>query len=512
MNLSVIIFDIVSGKRSVIINEIDADSIGVLLNDRVKITYNNKTVVAIVETSRTLVPEGKIAFYRDVSDTLGVRQGDIVEMNYEPLPKSVVYIRKKMAGEKLTESEIRSIVVDVVSSDLSDLEIASFLLASYYKGMDLDEVKALTTSMVDTGDKLSLEGHIVDKHSIGGVPGNKVSLLIVPIIASTELLIPKSSSKAITSPSGTADTMAVFANVKFSLNEIKNIVTKTHGCIVWGGALNLAPADDLLIRIENPLKIDPKGQMLASIMSKKLAAGAKTMVLDIPVGRGTKVNDLMEGEKLGNEFIDLGRSLGINVRVGITYGGQPVGRAIGPALEAREGLQSLIEPANASMSLVSKSTALAGILLEATGVAGRGQGSTAAMQLLTSGKALQKFRDIIEAQGGNPKIKPDDIPVGDHTYKLTADADGYITLVDNTSIADIARAAGAPYDKGAGLVIYQKQGYKVKAGDVLIKIFAERTTRLTEAIALANSRPPVMIEGMLLKSYPDLGGSESGPS
>ncbi len=502
MKFNTVVLDVKAGKKSIVINEDDANETGLELNERARLTADGKSIVCITETTRTLVKRGTVAIYRDVAETLGIESGGYVDVTYESSPKSVEFIRKKIVGEKLSENEINGIIQDLISNELSDLDIASFLFSVYYRGFDIEEIRNLTMAMLNSGETLELSGFVVDKHSIGGVPGNKVSLLIIPIVASTDLYIPKTSSRAITSPSGTADTMSVLANVKFSLKEIKEMVENTHGCIVWGGALNLAPADDMLIRVENPLRINPRGLMLASVMAKKLGVGAKIVALDIPMGRGTKVADMVDGEKLARDFVELGKSLGINVRAGLTYGGQPVGRAIGPALEAREALSALINPNSASMSLLSKSASLTGIILEASGISQQGDGYNAAMDILKSGKALLKMREIVEAQGGNPNVKPDDLPIGTYKHEVVAESDGYVTLVDNESIVQIARASGTPIDRGAGVILHQKQGYKVKKGDVLFEIYAERSSRLSDAVNLATYSPPVMLEGMLLKSYP----------
>jgi AMP phosphorylase len=297
--------------------------------------------------------------------------------------------------------------------------------------------------------------------------------------------------------------MSVLANVKFSIDEFKKIVLKVGGAIVWGGALNLAPADDVFIRVEQPLKIDPKPQMLASIMAKKSSEGISYLVLDIPTGKGAKVANVEQARSLAGDFIELGRRLGITVKCGITYGGQPIGRAVGPALEAREALLALEHPDEASKSLVGKSIALAGILLEMTGLAGKGNGQDVAMDILRSGKAIKKFREIIECQGGNPSIKSEEIPIGKYVHKIISESDGYVTLVDNDVINSIARAAGAPIEKGSGVLIYAKQGYKVEKGQLLMEILAERATKLQEAVAICNYMKPLLVESMLLSTIPE---------
>lgn len=498
------VLDVTSGRRSVVLNDLDARSMSFLLSDRVVIKHDGATVTGIVETSHALVARGSIGIYRDFAKSLGASTGDPIEIEPAPLPKSIQFIKKKIMGETLKPEEIAAIVQDVVSYNLSDLEIASFLFASHYNQMNMDEVEALTRAMVSTGDRLELPGTVVDKHSIGGVPGNKISLLVVPIVAASGLMIPKTSSRAITSPAGTADTMGVLAEVNFKLEEVKAIVMKHNGCIVWGGSLNIAPADDIFIRVEYPLRIDPRSQMLASIMAKKCAVGARHMVLDVPAGRGAKVSTIQDAERLATTFIELGRRLDVQVKCGITYGGQPVGRAVGPALEAREALSALSSPNDVSKSLVLKSASIAGLLLESTGRTPRGGGTAAALEVLQKGRALQKFLDIVEAQGGRRSVKVDDIPVGGQTYEVRSPSDGYVTLVDNQGIIDVARAAGAPQEKGAGVVLFAKQGYKVSRGDVLFEIYAERASKLSEAVSLAEARVPVLVEGMLLKEVPEV--------
>ncbi|MDW7971264.1 MAG: AMP phosphorylase [Nitrososphaerota archaeon] len=501
------IIDIITGEKGVVLNEADAKSMMLKLNDRVRINKCEETtkgicesVICFVEITKTLVQQGEIGVYRDLLKELPISDGEELEVNLAPTPLSVEYIKKKMKGQKLDKSEIIQIVRDVVSHSLSPLEIAAFLMAEEYVGMDMDEIENLTRAMVETGTIIDFEEPVVDKHSIGGVPGNKVTLLIVPIVAAAGLKIPKTSSRAITSPSGTADTMEVLAPVEFSTGELKRMIKRVGGYIAWGGSLNIAPADDIFIKVEHPLSIDPHPQMLASIMAKKLAMGIKTLVMDIPVGKGAKVDSFEEARKLSNDFIELGERLGIKVKCGITYGGQPVGHTVGPALEAKEALETLM--GNGPNSLIEKSTALAGILFEMTRITTKGNGQALAKEILRSGSAYQKMREIIEAQGGNPNIKPEEIPLGEKKYVLLAPTDGYISNISNSSINAIARAAGAPLDKGAGVKLYAKMGYAVKKGDIIIEIYAERYPKLKEAIDLATRSPPFMIEGMLLEEIP----------
>jgi AMP phosphorylase len=374
-------------------------------------------------------------------------------------------------------------------------------MSEQYQGMDDDELLWLTRAIAETGTRIDFEKPVYDKHSIGGVPGNKVSLIIVPIVAASGLLIPKTSSRAITSASGTADTMSVLAPVEFSAQELRKIAAKINGAIVWGGGLNLAPADDAFITVEYPLQLDPEPQMIASILAKKLAVGTDFLVLDVPTGEGAKIATSEEAHRLGNRFIELGAKLGIRIKCGVTYGGQPVGHAVGPALEAKEALQTL--EGTGPTSLVEKSTALAGMLLEMAGKATKGSGQQIAKELLQSGRALKKMKEIIEAQGGDPNIKSERITIGAHKQSVRAPADGYVTHVSNAAINQIARATGAPNEKGSGVVLYLKRGNKIAKGEPILDIFAERQTKLEEAYSLVAKLQPITIEGMLLEEIPE---------
>ncbi|RLG48271.1 MAG: AMP phosphorylase [Thermoproteota archaeon] len=489
------------GRRLVLINEKDATSQGMRMNDRVKVEHKKRRASAFLSISGSHVEPGVAALSQEVMEILEVEEGDIIALSLSGRPPSFSYIKKKMEGQKLLPEEIRSIIEDAVNYNLTDLEIAAFLLSQEFYGMSMDEIEALTKAMVETGERIDFGRPAFEKHSIGGVPGNKVSLLIVPIVASLGVLIPKTSSRAITSPTGTADTMEVLAPVEFTADEFREIALKVGGAIVWGGRLGLAPTDDIFIRVEHPLGIDPRGQMLASIMSKKLATGTKALVIDIPTGKGAKVENVEEAELLSSQFVELGRRFGVRVQCGITYGGQPVGHAIGPALEAKEALEAL--QGKGPASLIEKSTSLAGMLLEMAGVTTRGSGKELAEEVLASGKALKKMREIIEAQGGNPGVKPEDIPLGQYTTEIRAPCDGYVTDVDNHSIKEIALAAGAPAEKGAGVLLHAKVGYKVEKGDPLMTIYAERESKLTEAYNVAMRTKPITVEGMLLRRIPD---------
>ena len=465
------------GKLVALLNKEDAEDLGISSLERVRIARGNKEAIAIVNTATKLIERGTIGIYEEVRAALGVEAEEEVDVEIAPLPRSVHFIRNKLRQRKLTYEEILEIIKDMVRGNLSEIEIASFVTALHIFGLDLDEATSLSRAMVETGSTLEIDKHpIVDKHSIGGVPGDKTTLLVVPIVAAAGLTIPKSSSRAITSAAGSADRVEVLMPVSLSIDEMKRVVEKTNGCMVWGGSLNLAPAGDMFVRIEHPLSIDPL--LLPSIMSKKKAVNAELLVLDIPTGRGTKVKTIGDAELLAKDFMELGRRLNIKVQCAITYGEQPVGYTIGPALEAQEALSVLMGERYVP-DLIDKATDIAGMLLEMSGAK---NGKTLAMEILKSGKAEKKLREIIEAQGGNPEIKPEDIHIGEETFTVRSKKEGYLLWINNASLVELARLAGAPKDKGAGVRLHKKIGDVVKKNDPLFTIHAERDIKLQRAI------------------------------
>ena len=502
MNLILNIIDI--STPFLLLNDNDARHIGVLEGDRATIT-NTKTkhsITAPVSITKTLVDSGTAAVSRGSNEILEAEKGDEADIRVAPRPDSIEFIRKKMDGGKFTRQETATIISDMTANVLSPSEITAYITAAYINGLDMDEVEYLTREMVASGDQITFSRKpIVDKHSIGGVPGNKITLLVVPIIAAAGLLIPKTSSRAITGAGGTADLMEALAPVAFSASEIKTMTEKAGGVIVWGGATNIAPADDKIITYEYPLKIDARGQMLASIMAKKMAVGSDTCVVDIPVGPGTKISDENEGRVLANELIELGHRIGIRVECAITYGGSPIGRNIGVNLEVSEAM-SILEGKHGANSLILKSASIAGIALEMTGKAGRGAGSDLALDLIRKGKALKKMQDIIEIQGGDPKVKSTDFPTGEHVFEVPSPSDGYVVSIKNRELINIARAAGSPMDHGAGLHLHKKPGEFVKRGETILTIYADRGWRLTSAVQEARTSMPLLVEGMLLERVP----------
>jgi thymidine phosphorylase len=394
---------------------------------------------------------------------------DVRVAQAEP-PGSMDAVRRKIGGERLGAEDYRAITRDIAESRYSKMEMAAFLVATGQNGLDRDEVLLLTQAMLETGVRIHWnEPLVADKHCIGGIPGNRTSPLVVPIVAAHGLLIPKTSSRAITSPAGTADTMEVLAKVEVVPETLDKLVRLERGCLAWGGTTRLAPVDDMLISVERPLGIDSQGQMVASILSKKLAAGATHLLLDIPVGPTAKVRHMRDAMQLRKLFEYVGDRLGIHLEVVITDGRQPIGRGIGPVLEVRDVVRVLQNDPEAPIDLREKSLRLAGRIIEFDPDVRGGYGYAIAREILESGRALAKFDRIIEAQGRQAAK----FGLGKLTFDVCAERSGTVTEIDNFFLAQAARLAGAPMSKGAGVDLFKKLGDTVAQGDILYRIHAE---------------------------------------
>lgn len=497
MKLKVKILDIDALKPVVVLNEEDAKELGCYPSDRISITADGNTETVIMNTTETSLKRGEIGIFDEVQRSLKIKDGDIVEIRTTSRPKSIEYIRKKLDNKKLNAHEIRTIVSDIVDNNLSDIELSAFVTATYIYEFDMQETIDLVHAMVETGQQIDFGGGVIDKHCIGGVAANRTTMLIVPILTAGGLIMPKTSSRAITSAAGTSDTMEVLCDVSFNSGEIREIVRKTGGCMVWGGAINLAPADDKIIKVEYPLSIDPDSQMLASVMAKKKSVGSDYLIVDIPVGKGAKIKTWEEGKEIAYNFINIGKNLDIVVKCLITDGNSPIGSGIGPCLEAVDVLTALENKGDrGTRDLVNKSLDMAAAGFE---LAGKPNGRAIAERILTSGAARKKMMQIIEAQGGDPDIKICDIPVGDKTYIVKSERKGNLRRIDNKWINMVARAAGAPKDKGAGVYLHVSVGDVIKVNDPLFTIYAEKESKLDSAIEIANKLKPLRIGGVILE-------------
>jgi AMP phosphorylase len=489
--------EITAGSKIIVLNEQDALENDLYASHRVILKTKNKEAIALIDLSSDIVKRGEVLLFSDIAEELGVEEGELIEIKHMQRPASIEFIKKKMEGQPLKADEIKTIMKEVVENRLSEAELASFITSVYIRGLNIDEIVGLTEAIVQTGQQLKLGVKpIADKHCIGGVAGNRTTMVIVPIIAAAGIYIPKTSSRSITSAAGTADTMETLCNVSFNIEEMKEIVLKAKGCVVWGGALNLAAADDKLIKIRNPLSLDPEGVLLASILAKKKSVGSEYVLIDIPIGRGAKIVEKNDAKALAEKFITIGKRLKMNISVLITDGSEPIGKGIGPSLECIDVLTVL--NGGGPTDLKEKSCYLAGAILEMTKKAKPGQGKAIAEKILSSGKALEKFREIVELQGGKPNIKISDVPTAKYVYEVKSEKTGQVFHIDNKMISKIARAAGAPQDKTAGVYLCCERGDKINVGDTLFEIHSNSEAKLDFAIKALEGWNPIELRKVVL--------------
>ena len=460
---------------------------------KVDVLVNGSQIVASVLIADGIEGLGphEIGITQPALHRLNVKPGDHAHISVAPGAPSLDAVRAKIRGEELSHKDIRAVVEDLAAHRYSDMEVAAFLIASA-SFMTTSEVLNLTSCMAEAGSRLDWKRPIVvDKHCIGGIPGNRTTMIVAPIVAAHGLTIPKTSSRAITSPSGTADTMEVLARVELTEDEMRDVVDRCNGCIVWGGHVNLSPADDVLIAVERPLSIDTPEQMVASILSKKIAAGSTHLLIDMPMGPTAKIRSSIHGQRVRKLFEFVASRLGLMAEVVVTDGSQPIGNGIGPALEARDVLSVLDNAAGAPADLREKSIRLAGLLLEHDPHLPGGQGEQRARELLKNGEARKALDRMIEAQGPPPRPAP----VGSLAYEAVAAKDGIVTAIDCFRIARIARLAGAPNDPGAGIDLLRKAGEPVRKGEPLYRVHGLDQSDFAAAREAAEEEPGYSIGG-----------------
>ncbi len=482
--LKVKLLKLSAGRPVVILHKKFAEKSSLHVNDRVYIERRGKRIAAVVDIATGFLKQNEIVVSTEVSTAMKLKEDILIDIEPATRPKSLELIQKKLSCKKLSRKEFEEIIRDVVKNALTEAEIAYFVSAVYKCGMSMKEIAYMTKAIVDTGKRLNLKGKIVDKHSVGGVPG-RTTPIVISICSSAGLLIPKTSSRAITSPAGTADAMETICKVDFTIPEIKKILRKTRACLVWGGSLNLAPADDRIIRVEKLLNLDPEAQLLASIIAKKLAVNAKYVLIDIPYGKNAKVNK-KEAKNLERKFKKLAKHFNIKIACSLKKVEEPLGNGIGPALEISDVIK-VLKREDSCHKLEERSLELAGKLFELTGKAKKGQGLKLARQLLDSGKALEKFREIVKAQKG--KVK--EIKKAKYKKDIKATKNSKIKEIKIQELNTLARIAGCPLDKAAGLYLHKHVGEEVKKGQTILTIYAESQIELKEAVKYYKRVKPI---------------------
>ncbi|MBS0535992.1 MAG: thymidine phosphorylase family protein [Proteobacteria bacterium] len=461
---------------------------------RIEVSNGERSIRASVHVvdDAGLLDVCEIGLSRSAFEALGLPEGTAVHIERTPSPESAEALRAKLRGEELSDGQIGTLIGDMVEGRYPDREMAAFLVAAT-RGLTDREVVALARTRAEFTARLAWdEPMVVDKHSMGGIPGSRITMIVVPLVAAHGLAIPKTSSRAITQAAGTADAMETLARVDLSAAEVRRVVEQARGCVAWNGKLNHSAVDDVMNAITRPLGLDSTRWSVASILSKKLAAGSTHVIIDLPYGPQTKLKTHQEAAELGALFERIGRGLGLVVEAHATNGERPIGRGVGPALEARDVFAVLGNDPEAPNDLRDKALFFAGrILAWDPAVGSEKAGQARARELLASGAAGAALERIIEAQGRrHPPVAP-----GPHTRVVTGDRSGVVTGVNGWAIAGIARRAGAPNDLSSGLDLVRAVGDAVKAGEPLYVIHARSESDAAAAAALAQAAHGYSISG-----------------
>lgn len=475
------LLDILSGGPEAFLHPDDAGGLGVRPLDRIRIRVQETGAEfpAVVNVSPSVVQRGAIGLSKELAARMRLPANASLTARPAPRPASVEAIRRKIDGKELAATDMAAVIHDIAGGHLTPVELTSWAVAVHTRGLTVDETVACVQAMVDTGERITWNGApIYDVHSIGGVPGNKYAPIVVSIVAAAGLKIPKTSSRAISSACGTADFMEVLAPVAFDAAHLRSITDSVGAVLAWGGGVALAPADDEIIKVEYPLGIDPPAQIVASVLAKKVAMGVTKVLIDLPCGPGAKAHDRRAAEDMVRQFTQVGARLGLEVRCEVTNGSRPLGHAIGPVLEAREML-GVLESGQGPRDLVDKACRLAGLLLEMGGKAEVGKGQAQAQGLLQSGAAHRKFLDIVAAQGGRA-VRSSQLAAGPHAFEA-ASVSGSRFELGNADLVAIARAAGSPHSKGAGILLLGDVGEPMTAGQPAFRVYAETAGHLANA-------------------------------
>ncbi len=463
---------------------------GFAAHARVRLQSGERRIIAtLYQIDSDLIGLDDIALSESAWHRLQVSEGDHVHIAHPQPLDSLGLVRGRIYGKRLGREDMHRIIADIAAGRYADVHLAMFLTAMATLTPDDDELIHLTEAMVNAGERLRWDRPVIaDKHCVGGLPGNRTTPLVVAIATACGLWMPKTSSRAITSPAGTADTMETLAPVDLDLGRMREVVEKEGGCVAWGGAVRLSPVDDMLIRVARLMDLDAEGQMVASVLSKKIAAGSTHLVLDIPVGPTAKVRTQQEAEELSRRLRSVAAAFGLNLRIVMTDGSEPVGRGIGPALEARDLLAVLSNDDDQPLDLRRRAVRLAGALLELTENAAEGEGERMAEQALADGRAWSKFQAICNAQGGQREP-----PLAKLRQEMNAASEGEVVSIDNRRLARVAKLAGAPAAPAAGLEILVKLGDHVDVGQALYTIHAETAGELNYAREFAETNGIIKI-------------------
>ncbi|MFA7298809.1 MAG: thymidine phosphorylase [Candidatus Absconditabacterales bacterium] len=474
------IIDIHEGENlEVLINEQDAWEEGITSMDKVSLIYDNKEFVFDVSLSSHLVQRGEVGIFEDIREKYKMKAGQFVTVSFtKNSSESLDALKKGLNGKRLNKKEIFAIMKDISNNRFTDILTTYFSAMGFFFPSKDEDLYRMAEAMAKTGEMLHFPGIVADKHCMGGVSGNETTMIMIPLLTSLGIKMPKTFSKAITTPAATGECVSVLMDISFSKKEIEDLVKKNNCCLVRGGGLDLAPADEKLIKVAYPLSMQSYSRTIVSIMAKKYAMGINHSLIDIPVGPSAKVPDMKTAKRLKKKYLYVGKKLGMKMTVEITDALQPIGSGVGAVMQVREVLRVLQQHEKRPMDLEQKAIHLCAKIIELVGMAKGKDAEKLAYGQLISGKARAMMQKIISAQHGDPKVKSEGLKLAKIQKDIVAEKSGKVKGIDMKVLNVAARTLGSPLDLQAGLYLHKKLGDVVKKGEVIYTMYANDESKI----------------------------------
>ena len=477
----VISFDIQNWSwHIVMLNSEQAADYWIKDDDKISLIRKWEEFVVDVVLTDKYVRANEIGVTNDFLAEYPIMQWDTVLVSFvKNNPLSMQAIRKKLLWKKISDEEIDAIIEDIKEKKIHDLVLAYYVATSFFYKSDVHELAYTTKATAYSWDMYRFPWIVAWKYCIWWVPGNETTLVVIPILASLWLTVPKSFSKAITSPAATGECVNVLMDIEFDKQEVIRITDKVWACLVWNEKLNLAPVNDRIIKVSAPLWMEPYARMISSIMAKNYAMWINHCLIDIPMWPTAKVATLSDARRVAKRFKEIWEYLGIKMDVQITDGKQPIGKWIWACLQAREALRILQQHSERSKDLEDKCIFLASRLLLLCGVADSMENAQKlAIAQLKNWEARKKLQEIIKAQNWNPNIKSEDIELGKFSYDVVAQKDCVIKKVDMKLLNTMVRWLWAPKEYRAWIYLHKKLWDKVKKWQVIYTMYSPSENKM----------------------------------
>ena len=482
---------------NIVLNDKQALGFWISADEKVTITRSNweNFVADIVVSSK--VWAGYIGIFENTLERFPLEKWEVVSVEIAQ-SSSIANdaIRKKMKWLPISYDEMYAIIKDISEGKLSEVMATYYVASSFFYPTTDEEMYLTAKAMAECGVMFKYPKWeiIADKHCIGGVPWNETTMIMIPTLASLGIKMPKNFSKAITSPAATWECVNVLMDINFDKEGIEKLIKDVNCCLVRGWGLDLAPADDKLIKVQYPLAMQSRAKVVSSIMAKKYAMWVTHSLIDIPVGPTAKVTTMEEALDWKQKFEYVGKKLGMKMTVQITPANEVIGNWVGANLQVREVLRVLQQHQNRPKDLEEKAMKLTWKIIEIVGLAKGKEAIELAKKQLKSWAARKTMQKIIKAQNGNPDISSEDIKPGIFTKEILADSDGTVKKVDLHNVNQICRRLGCAAINEAWIYISKRLWDKVNKWDVLFTMYSTNENKIDLAEKQAKEKPAIIIK------------------